>query len=254
MSELSGLWKYQNNPASAKSAWIFRVLKVDTVWKKKGDLIPPFSALFNPLLIVVLCRWVHLRPQRHQVLAGERQGSQSHDQRSPRAQKPHAQPHAEDADPETCGAEEKMSETLVTLAWPHILPCWSNICIIRMCNTFLLLLIFSITKAGRGRGGGGGGYILESLCSCVCVFGEYPPNCSTFFFDQTCLLLFFFFSLFSLLFCVLCMQELCLFLFVCSLPFWKQHFHCCWCNYGTPGTFLFQLLLLQHFILLTMHA
>ena len=218
MSELSGLWKYQNNPASAKSAWIFRVLKVDTVWKKKGDLIPPFSALFNPLLIVVLCRWVHLRPQRHQVLAGERQGSQSHDQRSPRAQKPHAQPHTEDADPETCGAEEKMSETLVTLAWPHVLPRWSNICITRMCNTFLLLLIFSITKAGRGRGGG---YILESLCSCVCVFGEYPPNCSTFFFDQTCLLLFFFsLSFFPSFLCSLYAGTM--FIFICLLPFFLK--------------------------------
>ena len=136
MSELSGLWKYQSNPACAKSARTFRVLTVDTVWKKKGDLLPPFSALFNPVLLVVLCRWVHLRPQSHQVLAGEGQGSQSHDQRRPRAQKPHAQPHAEDADPEACRAEEEMSETLVTLAGPHVLPRRSNGCIIRMRNPF----------------------------------------------------------------------------------------------------------------------
>ena len=190
MSELSGLWKYQNNPASAKSAWSFRVLKVDAVWKKKADLIPPFSALFNPVLLVVLCRWVHLRPQRHQVLAGEGQGSQSHDQRNPRAQKPHAQPHAEDADPETCRAEEEMSKTVVTLAWPHVLPCRSNICIIRMYNTFFVVDIF------HNKGGGGGVY--TGIAVFMCLYLENILQTAQPFFDQTCLLLFFpFFFVFS---------------------------------------------------------
>ena len=35
MSEFGGLWKQQNNPAYTKSVRVFRMLKLDTMGKKK---------------------------------------------------------------------------------------------------------------------------------------------------------------------------------------------------------------------------
>ena len=37
-SEFSGLWKHQNNPAYTKGARVFRMLKLDTTWKKKKKM------------------------------------------------------------------------------------------------------------------------------------------------------------------------------------------------------------------------
>ena len=35
MSEFGGLWKHSNNPTCTKSVRVFRVLKLNIIWKKE---------------------------------------------------------------------------------------------------------------------------------------------------------------------------------------------------------------------------
>ena len=98
------------NKNASCSAMKQNVSKETIVVIAVSHVTPRFSSLYKPALLVLIFRWVHLWPQRHQVLAGERQGPQSHDQCSPGTQKSHTQPHSQDADPEACRAEEQMRD------------------------------------------------------------------------------------------------------------------------------------------------